>query len=215
MNVKAKICGLSTPKDVAAATSNGASFLGFNFYDKSPRYVSLEQIEELSEDVPSEVNRVVLCVDANDQTLDEIVKNCDPHYVQLHGAESQKRVRQIRDRLKRPLIKAVQISTAQDVEQAHQFESDVDILLFDAKPPLSDKKALPGGNAKTFDWALLAGHTWECPWMLSGGLTKENVKAAVQTTGARIVDVSSGIESSRGVKDSKLIEEFLETVGRL
>lgn len=215
MTIKAKICGLSTRETVNAAVAHGAAFLGFVFYEKSPRHVTPAQAAKLSEDVPDHVKRVALCVDADDHFLKEIIDVCEPDYLQLHGHESRERITDIRDRTNRPIMKAVRVSVQQDVHRAREFESVADCLLFDAMPSPADTAALPGGNALSFDWNLLSNTTWAVPWMLSGGLNRDNVKIAVRISGARMVDVSSGVESARGVKDAELIEEFLATVSRL
>ncbi len=215
MNITAKICGLSTPDTVSTAVSHNAAFLGFVFYEKSPRYVTPAQMARLSKDVPEHIKRVALCVDADDQQLKKIVDTAAPDFLQLHGRETPERAIQIRDLIDLPLIKAVQISKVEHVERAHDYEAVANILLFDAKPSATDLEALPGGNALSFDWSLLSRETWDIPWVLSGGLTKDNVGSAIKMTGAQMVDVSSGVESVRGVKDPRLIEEFLETVGRL
>ena len=129
--------------------------------------------------------------------------------IQLHGNESSERVAAVKSRFGRPVIKAVKLARQSDLAEAVQFEGIADRLLFDAKPPRTMKGALPGGNALAFDWELLAGYSRPVSWMLSGGLTPENVAEAIQTSGARSVDVSSGVEDRRGHKDPQRIARFV------
>jgi phosphoribosylanthranilate isomerase len=149
---------------------------------------------------------VALTVDADDALLHEISAGLHPQMWQLHGNESVERIAEIRNQFRVPVMKAVAIASSDDVKRAHEFERTADWLLFDAKPA-----ALPGGNGLVFDWQLIAGENWSKPWMLSGGLTPANVADAIRTTHTRGVDVSSGVEKSRGEKDVSLIERFIAT----
>jgi phosphoribosylanthranilate isomerase len=203
MNSAIKICGLKTPEAVDAATRAGATHLGFNFYDASPRLVSTAAAAALSALAPA-LESVALTVDASDALLDQIVREAAPSLLQLHGNETPERVSFIKSRFGLRVMKAVAIASAADVRHAHTYEHAADWLLFDAKPD-----ALPGGNGLTFDWQLIANEKWSRPWMLSGGLTAANVADAVRISHARGVDVSSGVEKSRGEKDPILIERFI------
>jgi phosphoribosylanthranilate isomerase len=129
--------------------------------------------------------------------------------VQLHGGESPNRVAEVRTRFKCRVIKAIPIENDGDVTGAKDFEAVADWLLFDAKAPANKAKVLPGGNALAFDWSLLGCTKWQVPWLLSGGLTVANLAEAVSRTGARAVDVSSGVEDSPGQKNPDLIKAFL------
>ena len=203
MSIAVKICGLKTPEAVDAAVRAGATHIGFNFFKDSPRYVATTLAYELALRAPG-LKAVALTVDADDATLDKIVAEAHPRMLQLHGAESPDRVSELKARFRLPVMKAIAIGAADDVQRAHDFEAAADILLFDAKPD-----ALPGGNGLTFDWQLIAKEKWSKPWMLSGGLNAGNVAEAIRTTRARGVDVSSGVEKSRGEKDARLIEQFI------
>jgi len=203
MSVVVKICGIKTEQAAEAAAHAGATHLGFNFFTDSPRFIEPRRAYELSTHAPA-LRRVAVTVDADDRTLDDIVGNAHPQMLQLHGAETQERVREIKARYRLPVIKAIAIAEADDVRQAHAYEGVADLLLFDAKPAI-----LPGGNGLAFDWTLIAGETWRAPWLLSGGLNAGNVAEAIATTSARGVDVSSGVEKSRGEKDPELIETFV------
>lgn len=197
-----KICGVKTAEAVDAAVRAGATHLGFNFFRKSPRYVTPDEAGRLAARAPG-LRSVALAVDADDQTLRAISDGMHPQMWQLHGDESAKRVAAVRDMFKVPVIKAVAIESKTDMARAYSYEQTADWLLFDAKPG-----ALPGGNGLAFDWKLIADETWTKPWFLSGGLNANNVAEAIRTTHTRGVDVSSGVEKSRGEKDPALIERF-------
>lgn len=198
-----KICGIKTAAAIDTAAQAGATHLGFNFYDASPRLVSTADAAALSRRVPA-LESVALTVDATDALLDQIVREAAPSLLQLHGSETPERVSFIKSRFGLRVMKALAIASPADVRHARAYEHIADILLFDAKPD-----ALPGGNGLTFDWQLIANEKWSKPWMLSGGLTPDNVAGAIRTTRARGVDVSSGVERSRGEKDPVLIERFI------
>jgi phosphoribosylanthranilate isomerase len=160
--------------------------------------------------VPPSVIRVGLVVDATDAMLDEILAAVPLELLQLHGAETPDRVRAIRERTGVKVMKAIKVAGPEDVDGAEAFVGAADRLLFDAKAPADMKGALPGGNALAFDWALLGARDWPCRWMLSGGLDAANLAEAVRISGARAVDVSSGIESAPGRKDTQKIAAFLK-----
>ena len=207
MSLSVKICGLSTPETVEAAVAGGADHVGFVFFPKSPRNVTPVRAADLARAVPDKVRRCGLFVDPDDALLDQVLATVPLDVLQLHGAEPPARCAALRERYRRPVMKAVGITTAEDVARAESWVGAVDLLLFDAKPPRAD--ALPGGNGVAFDWRLLADRSWPVPWMLSGGLNPGNLREAVRTTRAPAVDVSSGVETSPGIKSTALIREFL------
>ncbi len=209
MTVRVKICGLSTPETVEASVAAGADYLGFNFYPESPRSISLAQARALATGVPSSVLKVSLTVDADDRTLDSVVEALQPDILQLHGAETPDRLVDLKSRYGITLLKVIGVAEPGDPELCEIYRDSADLLLFDAKPPKSMAGALPGGNGLVFDWSLIAGHRPEMPWMLSGGLTAENVAEAIRITGAEAVDVSSGVESAPGKKDPAAIAAFI------
>lgn len=211
MPARVKICGLSTPRSVAAAVEAGAAYVGFVFFDRSPRNVDPDTARALALDVPAGVAKVALTVNADDEFLDRLTGEVPLDILQLHGSESPGRVAEVKARYGLPVMKAVGVSTAGDVERIADFEGVADQVLVDAKPPKAADR--PGGNAASFDWSLIAGRRWSGPWMLAGGLTPENAAEAVRATGARQLDVSSGVESAAGVKDEALIRAFLRAVG--
>ena len=215
MSVKVKICGVNSAAAVEAAVGGGAAFVGFVFYPPSPRYVTAAQAAALARAVPSAVTCVGLFVDADDGTLGQAIADVGLELLQLHGGETPARVAAIKERFKVPVMKAIRIAKAGDVDAARRFEGSADWLLFDALPPETMTAALPGGNALSFDWRLIAGRHWEKPWMLSGGLTAETLAEAVRTSGAAVVDVSSGVEDRPGHKDPARIAAFLAAAKRL
>lgn len=204
--MKIKICGLSTPETLAATIAAGADMAGFVFFEKSPRHIDLETARTLGRLAQGRISKVGLTVDADDALLDAIIDDLKPDLLQLHGRESPERVRAVKARFGLPVIKALGVATAADVEFARAFEGVADILLFDAKP--APGAAVPGGAGVAFDWNLLRGASTK-NWMLSGGLDPENVAEAVRLTGAPAVDVSSGVERARGVKDAAKIAAFV------
>lgn len=215
MAVQTKICGLKTPETVAAAVDGGAALVGFVFYPKSPRAVTPQQAAVLGRFVPAGIERVGLFVDEDDRTVRDTVATAKLTMVQLHGAETPDRVRAIRAVLQVPVIKAVGIAAREDLGKIPPYEAVADYLMFDAKPNPGKDDALPGGNARSFDWSMLTGRASAGPWFLAGGLTPENLAEAVAATGAAMVDVSSGVEEKRGVKDTGKIRAFLDAARAL
>lgn len=208
MDIRAKICGLRRPEDVTAAARAGAVYSGFVFFPKSPRNVSIEEARALAVDAPVGLAKVALLVDAEDALLDAVTGSVPLDMLQLHGKETPERVAEVKARTGLPVMKAVGISGPEDLAAIDVYAQVADQLLIDAKAPKGAE--LPGGNGLAFDWRLLAGRKyWTRPWMLAGGLTPDNVAEAVRLTGARQVDVSSGVESDPGVKDAGLIAAFV------
>ena len=207
MDVRVKICGLREEAHVAAAVEAGARYVGFVFFAKSPRNVTVETAARLAATVPPGVAKVALVVDATDAELDAMVAAVPLDMLQLHGNESPDRVAGIRARFGLPVMKAVGIAGPEDVEKIALYGKVADQILVDAKAPKG--AAVPGGNGLSFDWTLIARKYWPCPWMLAGGLTPDNVAEAIRLTGARQVDVSSGVELAPGVKDADLIRAFV------
>ena len=203
-----KICGVSKPEDVAAAASAGASYVGLVFFNRSPRYVSFQKARALALEAPAGLAKVALVVNAEDAFLDDLTTQVPLDMLQLHGSESPERVADIKARYGLPVMKAVGVADAGDLTAIDTYSAVADQLLIDAKPPKTAD--LPGGNGLSFDWRLLQGRKyWTCPWMLAGGLTPDNVAEAIRLTGARQVDVSSGVEAAPGVKDPALIARFV------
>jgi phosphoribosylanthranilate isomerase len=212
--IATKICGLSTAAAVGAAVAGGADYLGFVFYPPSPRAVSPAAARRLCAAAPDGAVCVGLFVDADDATIEAVLSAAPIDILQFHGGESPGRVAEARARFRRLVMKAVPVGGPEDLPVAARYQDVADLLLFDAKPPRRPD-ALPGGNGVPFDWELLKGRGWRRPWFLSGGLTAETLPEAVRRSGARAVDVSSGVESRPGVKDPDKIREFLVAARRL
>ena len=207
MSLRVKICGLTRPDHVAAAVQAGAAYVGFVLFPKSPRNLTLAQARDLALEVPAGVARVALTVDMAEADLDAAVAALPLDMIQLHGHETPEDVARVRARYGLPVMKAVGVADEGDLPALDDFLQVADQVLVDAKPPKG--APVPGGNGVAFDWRLIANRRWPRPWMLAGGLTPGNLTEAVRLTGAKQVDVSSGVESAPGVKDPALIRAFL------
>jgi phosphoribosylanthranilate isomerase len=210
MPISAKICGLSMPEAVAAAVAGGASHVGFVFFPKSPRDVVPEQAGQFV--TPNQVGRIGVFVDPDYALLAHAVAAARLTGVQLHGEETPERVAAVKARLGVEVWKAVPVRTRVDLDAAKLYRGAADRILYDAKTP---EGTLPGGMGLRFDWKLLDDFAHPLPWALSGGLDAGNVGDAVGITGARLVDVSSGVESAPGVKDGDRIAAFLAAIRQL
>lgn len=203
---EAKICGITDARALDAAINGGARFVGFVVYPKSPRHLSRDKLAALADRARGQVETVVVTVDADEELLAAVAAYARPDWIQLHGGESPGKTAQARQYAQRGLIKAIGVARPEDLAQAAVYEQVAEMLMFDAKPPPG---GLPGGNAMAFDWQILAGRRFGRSWMLSGGLTPANVAEAISASGAAVVDVSSGVETSPGLKDPLKIAEFL------
>jgi len=209
MAIEVKICGINSAEALAAAIDGGAALVGFVFYRKSPRFLTHEAAAALARTVPASVQRVGLIVDLDNEAIASLLAAVPLDMLQLHGSEDPARVAAIRARFRKPVMKAIPVARAEDLAVADAYLPVADRLLFDAKPPASMKGAMPGGNALPFDWRLLQGHQWPKPWMLAGGLNLENLAEAVGISGARRIDVSSGVEDRPGLKSPAKIKALL------
>jgi phosphoribosylanthranilate isomerase len=208
----AKICGLSTDETVAAAIAGRAAYVGFNFFEKSPRLVTPQAAGRLAAAARGKAKIVAVVVDPSDALLREIVEALRPDFVQLHGRETPARVREVAMRTGAGTIKVISVGEEADLRHLAEFEAVADHLMLDAKaPPGADR---PGGLGVPFDWSLTYGRKFARPWLLAGGLDPYNVVDAVRLSGAPIVDVSSGVERGAGLKDPALIEAFLQAAAR-
>lgn len=210
MTLDIKICGLKTDEAVAAALDGGASHLGFIFFETSPRNVVVETAGRLRQAADGRAKAVAVSVDANDETLERIVEGMRPDMLQLHGKESPQRVAELKARYGLPVMKAVAVREAADLEVIGAYRGIADRFLLDAKPPLGAE--LPGGNGIPFDWALLASLDGKQDYMLSGGLNAANIGEALRAARPPGIDISSGVESAPGEKDPDLIRAFFNAV---
>jgi phosphoribosylanthranilate isomerase len=207
-----KICGLSTAATLDAALDAGADMVGFVFFPKSPRHLDWAAARALGAQARGRAKIVALSVDADDDTLERIVDAVSPDLMQLHGTETPARVRRISELCALPTMKAIGVASRADLAQTEAYEGAADYLLIDAKPPKD--AALPGGNGRPFDWSLARDFHSPRPWLLSGGLDPDTVAAAIALSGARGVDVSSGVEHAPGVKDEAKIKAFVAAARR-
>lgn len=215
MTVAVKICGLTSPEAVDAAVKAGAAYVGFVFFPPSPRCLEPAQARDLAQVIPEGIAKVGVFVDPSDLEIELVLDLAPLDVIQLHGDETPERVAEVQQKFGLKVMKAVAIAGEADVLRAKKYETVADLLLFDAKPPKSMAHALPGGNGLAFDWTLVGSRQWQCPWMLSGGLTSEMIGEAVRISGASMVDVSSGVETAPGQKSLELIAAFMATVNSL
>lgn len=207
--MRVKICGVRDADMVAAAIDAGASYVGFVFFAKSPRFISITDARALAP-LAERATRVALVVNPDDALIAEIAAS-PIDMIQLHGNESPERVAEVKHLSGLPVMKAIGVADKNDLANVDRYSDVADQLLIDAKPPKNGQ--LPGGNGLAFDWRLIEGRTWPRPWMLAGGLTPDNVAEATRLTGATQLDVSSGVETAPGLKDAALIHQFIEASG--
>jgi phosphoribosylanthranilate isomerase len=212
MGVQTKICGITTPEAITGALDGGAAFLGFMFFDKSPRNLAPDAAWRLAQPVRGKAKVVAVVVDPSDAEVDRIAQILQPDFIQLHGAETPARAREVGERARAGIIKVLPVSEAADLAAAADFETVADHLMFDTKPAKDAER--PGGGGRAFDWTLLAGRRFRRPWFLAGGLDPWNLAEAVQQSGAPLLDVSSGVERGPGLKDPALIRAFLDAAKR-
>lgn len=204
MSIEVKICGIKDAQALQAAVESGARYVGFVFHPTSPRYIKPEEAAALVAQLPRTVKRVGLFVDPDDDRLRLALQYMPVDILQLHGKETPGRVAKLRAQLSLPVMKAIPVATAEDLQGIEAYEETADRLLFDTR--IGDSS---GGSGQSFDWKLLQGRNFKKPWMLAGGLKAGNLAEAVQVTGAKAVDVSSGVEDAPGQKSPAKIREFI------
>lgn len=210
MKTEVKICGLKTAEAVERAVALGASHTGFIFFPKSPRNIEPDDAGRLADRIRGKAKVVAVTVNADNDELDEIVSALNPDILQFHGSESPERLLTVKAMYGLPVMKALSVREAADLEKIDAYIGIADRFLFDAKPPVGSD--LPGGNGVSFDWTLLDALDGGVDYMLSGGLNANNIGDALAQTRARAIDISSGVESAPGVKDLKLMESFFNAV---
>lgn len=202
--MKVKLCGFKEISSLQSAIENKADFIGFIFYDKSPRNVTVAQAAELAKIIPTSIAKVAVVVNSSLELLQNIASGLQPQYFQLHGSETVERVLEIKKAFPHiKIIKAFSIANKSDLEQSIDFTDLADIFLFDN---------ISAGSGKSFDFKILQNFSCQKNWFLSGGLNISNIDEALKITGAKMIDISSGIEKVRGEKSSELIREFMHKV---
>lgn len=210
MTYKVKICGLTSKEAIDGVVKFGAEFAGFVFFEKSPRHLTTDKAKELLHYARNRILTVGVFVDPGDEYLAEILSAANLDIIQLHGHESIDRVKQVKENYPdKKIIKAFSVRNSDDIALAYPYQEYVDYFLFDARASESE---IPGGNGISFDWNLLKHREFSVPWFLAGGINSYNVKDAIAKTGTKMIDVSSCVESSPGVKSLELIEEFISAV---
>lgn len=207
MPLQIKICGIRSKETIDVCAACGVDYLGFNFVPASPRFITPSEAGALAAHVPTSIKKVAVTADFNDEQLGAILKDFPADYLQLHGSESPTRVAAIKQTFGKPVIKSFSVGEDADLEEVTIYESVADMFLFDARPPAG--AAISGGNAVSFDWTLMRKAKVMRPWFLAGGLNEENISTALADSGAAYVDVASGVEKTRGVKDAALIRAFV------
>ncbi|NUS69777.1 MAG: phosphoribosylanthranilate isomerase [Ensifer adhaerens] len=210
MKTQVKICGLKTAEAAERAVALGASHVGFIFFPKSPRNIEPDDAGRIADRIRGQAKIVAVTVNADNDELDEIVSALNPDILQLHGSEDAERLLTVKAMYGLPVMKALSVREASDLEKIDAYIGIADRFLFDAKPPKGSD--LPGGNGVSFDWQLLDALDGSVDYMLSGGLNADNIGEAMAQTSARAIDISSGVESAPGVKDLKLMESFFNAV---
>ena len=210
--IKVKICGLNNVEVAIAAEKFGATHLGFIFYPPSPRAITPKEAGIIASKTTNAIKRVAVLVDPTDNLIENVMQNLSPNILQLHGMETPNRLFDIKEKFKLPIMKAIRVSTFNDIELSKAYNSTSDMFLFDAKAPVKKKTALPGGNGICFDWSLLQLFNSHKQWFLSGGIETENVREAIKISKTNAVDISSGVEDIPGVKSVEKICRFMKEV---
>jgi phosphoribosylanthranilate isomerase len=207
MTVAVKICGITSTAAIDAAVAAGAAYGGLVFHPNSPRNVALEQARALADHMRGRLKIVTLIADMDDAGIERLLAMVRPDFLQLHGRETARRAAYIRGKFGVPVIKALPVGEPADLAAVAEYGDAADMLMFDARPPKGAERG--GGHGQAFDWKILSGRSFSKPWFLAGGLTPENVARAIELSGAKLVDVSSGVESAPGVKDAARIRDFI------
>ena len=207
MKYSTKICGITSEKDLKAAQQLGANFVGFVLVEKSRRFINLKRLELLSSLVRKPLNSVALLADPSDDFLERLLMTCKVDYIQLHGDESPERVDEIAKVTNIPLIKAIGVEKESDLLNIRRYENSVDYILLDSKAKQSGH--LKGGRGISFNWNIIRDFNFNKPWFLAGGLDPNNVIDAIEITGAKMLDVSTGVENEPGKKSFEKMKKFI------
>lgn len=211
--IHSKICGIKSLEIAEELVNSGAEFIGFIFFEKSPRHINLNQYKNIASKITGSIKIVTVLVNPSDDQIQQIIDNHKPDFIQLHGKESPERVKEIKEKFDIAIIKALAVSNKKDIEQAEIYSDICEYILFDAKPPKGSD--LPGGNNISFDWSILSEAKLGYKWFLSGGLNVENIEQAINSSNAKYIDISSGVEIEKGEKDLSKVNKFLSFVNHL
>ena len=207
MECLVKICGITSKGDLKAAQELGANFVGFVLEEKSKRFINLERLELLSRLINKPLKSVALMVDPSNDFLERLLISSKVDYIQLHGDEPPERVEEIAKITNVPLIKAIGVEKETDLLNIRSYESSVDYMLLDSKE--KENGHLKGGRGISFNWNIIKGFNFNKPWFLAGGLNANNVMDAMKTTGAKMLDVSTGVENTPGKKSFDKMRKFI------
>mgnify|MGYP001258342697 CR=1 FL=1 len=200
-----KICGINDEISMATAVEFKVDYIGLVFYEKSPRNVSIDYSKKLLNYRSKHSQIVALTVDPDDSFIADLKKNVKPDYLQLHGNETPKRCKEIKTNFDIPIIKGIGIKNKLDlIEAKEEYENICDIMLLD-----SPSTSLPGGNGEKFDWKVLQSYKPQKKWMLAGGLNIDNINEAIKISNPPAIDISSGVEINKGIKNPKMIKDFV------
>ena len=204
-NFEIKICGINDKLCMDAAIESKADYIGLVFYDKSPRNLSLDDAQQLLKNRNQHSKIVALTVNSDDDFIKNIKQNIKPDYFQFHGNETPLRCKEIKVKFEIPIIKGIGIKNKFDLIKANQdYENLCDILLLD-----SPSTILPGGNGEMFNWNIIKNCEPAKKWMLAGGLNINNIEKAIKISNPPAIDISSGVEISKGIKDPEMIKNFI------
>ena len=207
MRIKIKICGVSEEDNIKCCIDNSIDMIGFVFYQNSPRNISILKAKNLYQEFGRDINIVGLVVDPDESLIETLVNEIGIKMIQFHGDEDLGKLLNLKSKYNIQIIKAININESTDKTQLMELQSNIDYLLFDAPQPKAATR--PGGNGNRFDWNLINNYEIYPNWILSGGLSPENIGDAIVATGANFVDVSSGVENIDGIKDNDLITKFI------
>ena len=202
-----KICGLKKSESLICCEENNVNFFGMIFYEKSPRNISVDEakiLTDLSEEF--KIKPVGVFHDHNINDLKKIILYLNLKYIQLHGNEDQSYINEIKDQFSIKIIKKISIKDLGDLSKINSF-NNIDYILFDYKPTNNE---LPGGNSKSFDWNLLRGQNIDLPWFISGGINENNIKNIKNLLNPNGIDLSSGVEVSKGIKSNIKINNLFK-----
>ena len=209
-NSKIKICGIKKIETLKCCIQNNINYFGLIFYKKSPRHISYESaLDLINYSKNKKIFSVGVFVNENIENLNQILKKLNFNFIQLHGEENDKYIKDIKKNNNIKIIKVISVGDLKDIEKTIKYPNS-DFFLFDYKPNI---KELPGGNAKKFDWSLLKGIKIEKPWFLSGGINMNNINDIKNYAIPYGIDVSSGVEEKLGIKNNKKIVSLVNTYG--